>query len=92
MQLFDAHWQLLSSRRDWPITQVASPAASTVVLCATGVGQPVRRLIDTFQGKLDVPLMEVKRRHHLKDTARLEGVRQVYQWLHTTANVHRVVA
>lgn len=42
-----------------------------------GVHWPVRRLINTFQGRLDIPLSDVKRQHHMKGEYRLEGVRQV---------------
>lgn len=38
---------------------------------------PVRRLINTFQGRLDIPLSDAKRQHHMKGEYRLEGVRQV---------------
>jgi hypothetical protein len=34
------------------------------------------RLINTFQGRLDLPLADVKRQHHMKGEYRLEGVRQ----------------
>lgn len=33
--------------------------------------------VDTFQGRLNIPLAEVRRRRHLKGDYQLEGVRQV---------------
>ena len=47
------------------------------LLCLQEFHSPVRRLINTFQGRVDVPLADVKRRHHLKGEYRLEGVHQV---------------
>jgi hypothetical protein len=41
----------------------------------------VRRLLNTFQGRLDIPLADVKRQHHMKGEYRLEGVRQVGCWV-----------
>ena len=70
-------WSASGAKAQWSCPTEEASVGALYTHEMRGIHSLVHRLLNTFQGRLEIPLSDVKRQHHMKGEYRLEGVRQV---------------